>query len=40
MSTIWSWHENNPPENWEINRAKLIAKKTGLRNEWILGPSE
>lgn len=40
MSEIWSWHQNNPPENWEIERARIIAERTGLRNEWILGPSE
>lgn len=40
MSKIWSWHKNNPPENWEIERAKLIAEKTGLYNEWILGSTE
>ena len=37
MDEIWSWHKNNPPEAWEIERAKLIAERTGLRNEWVLG---
>jgi deoxyribonuclease-1 len=37
MNEIWSWHKSNPPEAWEIKRAKLIAERTGLVNEWILG---
>lgn len=40
MSTVWEWHRENPPEAWEIERAKLIAERTGLRNEWILGPED
>lgn len=40
MDTIWNWHKNNPPEKWEIERAKLISKKTGLHNEWILGKKD
>jgi deoxyribonuclease-1 len=40
MTEIWMWHKNNPPEAWEIERAKLIAEKTGLYNEWILGVRE
>lgn len=37
LETVWQWHIQNPPEVWEIERAKLIAERTGLRNEWILG---
>jgi deoxyribonuclease-1 len=37
LETVWEWHVNNPPEEWEITRAKLIAERTGLKNEWILG---
>jgi deoxyribonuclease-1 len=40
MAEIWQWHLSNPPESWEIERAKYIAEQTGLRNEWILGPKE
>lgn len=40
MTEIWLWNKNNPPENWEIERATLIAERTGLYNEWVLGPSE
>jgi len=40
MAEIWEWHMSNPPEAWEIKRAKLIAERTGLHNEWILGPTE
>lgn len=40
MTEVWSWHKNNPPEQWEIERAQRIAERTGLYNEWILGPSE
>lgn len=36
MSEVWKWHVNNPPEDWEMKRARLIAERTGLRNEWIL----
>lgn len=37
LETVWQWHTDNPPEPWEIKRAELIAERTGLRNEWILG---
>lgn len=37
METVWQWHNDNPPDTWEITRAKLIAERTGLRNRWILG---
>lgn len=40
LTEIWSWHENNPPEQWEIERAQNIAEKTGLHNHWVLGPAE
>lgn len=40
MNELWLWNKNNPPEEWEIERAKLIAEKTGLCNEWILGSCE
>ena len=38
METVWSWHTENPPSPWEIERARLIAERTGLRNRWVLGP--
>jgi len=38
LNEIWDWHIQNPPEAWEIERARLIAEHTGLRNRWILGP--
>ncbi len=37
LDIVWTWHLENPPEAWEIERAKRIAKETGLRNRWILG---
>ncbi len=37
LETVWQWHQDNPPESWEIRRAALIAERTGLRNEWVLG---
>ncbi len=37
LETVWQWHQDNPPEAWEIRRAKLIAERTSLRNEWVLG---
>lgn len=29
------WHETDPPESWEIERAKRIEKETGLNNPYI-----
>lgn len=40
MDEIWSWHKDNPPAQWEIQRARLIAERTGLCNEWVLGTCE
>lgn len=40
LETVWKWHIENPPEQWEITRAQRIADDTGLRNRWILGPAE
>lgn len=37
METVWEWHTLHPPESWEIERARLIAERTGFRNRWILG---
>lgn len=37
IETLWKWHEDNPPEEWEIIRATRINQITGLKNEWILG---
>jgi len=37
METVWEWHTENPPEEWEVKRAQLIADRTGLRNSWVLG---
>lgn len=37
LETVWQWHIENPPEQWEITRAQRIAEDTGLRNRWVLG---
>jgi deoxyribonuclease I len=37
MSKVLKWHKENPPSAWEIKRAKLIAERTGLKNQWIVG---
>ena len=37
LSEVLKWHQDNPPAEWESARAKLIAQRTGLKNEWILG---
>ena len=37
LTTVWEWHKQYPPQRWEIKRAKLIAERTGLRNEWVFG---
>ena len=37
LQTVWKWHTENPPKAWEVERAKLIAERTGLKNEWTLG---
>jgi endonuclease I len=37
FESVWQWHQDNPPEPWEVRRAELIAERTGLRNKWILG---
>ena len=36
LETVLEWSKNDPPELWETGRAKLIAERTGLRNQWIL----
>ena len=36
--TLIRWHEADPPENWEIQRAERIEAATGLRNQYISGP--
>ena len=37
LNEVMDWHKSNPPDQWEIMLARLIAERTGLRNEWILG---
>jgi len=37
MQTVWEWHTLHPLSAWEIERARLIAERTGFRNKWILG---
>ncbi len=40
LETVWKWHTDNAPDEWEVTRAKLIAERAGLRNEWILSGPE
>ena len=37
LETVLEWSKNDPAESWEIERARLIAERTGLRNTWVLG---
>ena len=34
-SKLLEWHQNDPPEEWEIERAKRIEEQTGFRNPYI-----
>lgn len=35
QSGLLSWHRADPPELWEIERAKRIREQTGLRNRFV-----
>jgi deoxyribonuclease-1 len=36
LRTLLDWHEDDPAEEWEVDRAEAIKFHTGLANRWIL----
>ena len=37
-AALRAWHRADPPDAWELERARRIAAATGLRNPWIGTP--